>query len=248
MSEFLDEMIHKLGLFLVLALIWFLSAEGRPLPQFLDYRAAYKTSSGGALHTTNLWSLYSEKKMKMTYDDGKGDMIGALLYLDSPKGSTTAYHFYKEVCRKEQVEYVEGEELSILPLAGKNCREEVYKGVSSLNGKEVESWEVSCSIGRSVLHVSKGTDVLVRVDRILDDSEVVSVDIDLFELIKPTAAIFELPTTCTEEGLKFSQMRQELREQLQNNIKPRMRKMKKPTKVDDEDEEEWEDAKNVYVY
>eukprot|EP01102_Stenamoeba_stenopodia_P016538 TRINITY_DN5792_c0_g1_i2.p1 TRINITY_DN5792_c0_g1~~TRINITY_DN5792_c0_g1_i2.p1 ORF type:complete len:128 (+),score=2.68 TRINITY_DN5792_c0_g1_i2:72-455(+) len=82
MSEFLDEMIHKLGLFLVLALIWFLSAEGRPLPQFLDYRAAYKTSSGGALHTTNLWSLYSEKKMKMTYDDGKGDMIGALLYLD----------------------------------------------------------------------------------------------------------------------------------------------------------------------
>lgn len=236
-----------------LALLCLMHAEARPLPEYLDYYAMYKTQEGPLPYTTKIWSLYSQKKMLMVLNDGQGHDIGALLFLDSPKGSTTGYHYFQTLCRKEVVGYTEGEEYGILPLAGRECREKAYFGVSKQKGREVESWEVTCSAGRSILYVKKDTDILVRVDREIN-GEIVSFDIDQFETKKPDPSVFELPSSCSEEGLKLSEVKEQLRESLKQRGGPA--RPKGPQPVIDEDEEEddgagtgeWQQAENVVIY
>eukprot|EP01102_Stenamoeba_stenopodia_P013597 TRINITY_DN4437_c0_g1_i1.p1 TRINITY_DN4437_c0_g1~~TRINITY_DN4437_c0_g1_i1.p1 ORF type:complete len:182 (+),score=27.05 TRINITY_DN4437_c0_g1_i1:47-592(+) len=136
------------------------AAEEGDMPTLpIDFKATYELVGDNIPKGTKaiVYNLLSKKKMRVDTSDPTGVVVTYFMFFNNPEGRTTTYTTYLTSCKKDSLEYREGEELYLIPGHGPGCEAPAYLGLSKVNGKLTKMWERICPVGRYQLYFDGNT-------------------------------------------------------------------------------------------
>jgi len=83
----------------------------------LDFTATYELMGEDIPKGTKavVYNLLTKKKMRVDTSDPSGVVVTYYMFFNQPEGITTSYTTYLSSCKKDTLQYHEGEELYLLP-------------------------------------------------------------------------------------------------------------------------------------
>ena len=94
----------------------------------IDFTATYELVGEDIPKGTKavVYNLLSKKKMRVDTSDPSGVVVTYYMFFNQPEGVTTSYTTYLSSCKKDTLQYHEGEELYLLPGHGPGLQHHNY--------------------------------------------------------------------------------------------------------------------------